>query len=58
MSEEIPDDVKELLDLLQKSQLVKYGSPDEFQYHQNRLTRAIAKYVLKYYLDKEEEGSI
>ncbi len=50
MSEEIPQDVKELLELYTNSRLVKYGAPDEYQYHQNRLTRELARFVLKDYL--------
>ena len=49
---EIPPEIKKLLELYQNSVLVKYGAPDEFQYHQNKLTKGLAEFILNDYLNK------
>lgn len=49
---ETPPEIKKLLELYQNSVLVKHGAPDEYQYHQNKLTKGLAEFILNDYLNK------
>lgn len=37
---------KEIFDLYQKSRMIAYGSPDQFQYRQNELLQKLAEFIL------------
>jgi len=43
---------KKLLENYKKSNLVMYGRPDMFQYHQNELNQSIAEFLLQPYWNK------
>ncbi len=57
MSREIPKEVKKLMDLYDKSRLVRYCAADEYQYHQNQLTKGLAEFILKDYFEVDKEKS-
>jgi hypothetical protein len=44
------NDYDELEAALFRSQAIKYGSPDQYQYYQNELSKHIATFLLKPYL--------
>jgi hypothetical protein len=52
---------RNLIDKYRKSNMVSYGRPDNFQFHQNELSQAIAELLLQPIVLKvfqcEEEGN-
>ena len=57
MSKEIPKQVKKLQELDDKSRQVRYCAADEYQYHQNQLTKGLAKFILTEYYEADKEKS-
>lgn len=53
---EYTDDHYERLNgFLDRSMRISYGSPDQYQFHQNELTKAIADFLLEpYYWQKKQ----
>lgn len=60
MEEEKIKQYEELMKLYKESQMVKYGSPDQFQYRQNQLLKELAKFILipfcKWQIEEEEKN--
>jgi hypothetical protein len=46
---------KELLETYDRSRMISYGSPDQFQYRQNQLLQALAEFILEHYYKCQEE---
>ncbi len=53
MDKERPKEIQDLLDLYQKTRLVKYCAPDEYQYHHNQLTKGLAEFILNEFSDEK-----
>jgi len=51
------EDYERLEECLIDSQCISRVSPDQYQYHQNKLCREIARFLLKPYLEKREKDA-
>ncbi len=51
---EFPEGIKKLLELYDRSTLVKHSAPDEYQFNQNRLIRGLAEFILKDYFEDKK----
>ncbi len=49
---------KELFDKIKVSRMVKYGSPDQFQFRQNELIQALADFIMLPYYQYEHEQDV
>ena len=50
------NDYKELQEALDRSNMVSFGRPDQFQYYQNELSKHIAAFLLTpYWMEKSDE---
>jgi len=47
---------QQLFDAYKKSQMIAYGSPDQFQYHQNQLCRTMAEFLLTPFINHLKEA--
>jgi predicted protein tyrosine phosphatase len=44
------ESLKQIFEAYKKSTMIAYGSPDQYQYHQNQLIKKIAEHILvKFY---------
>jgi hypothetical protein len=57
MDKEEVKDFEILNDKYIKSLSIAFGSPDQYQYHQNELCKEIARFILKPYWVKQMEKS-
>lgn len=44
---------EELSEALDRTESVNYQAPDQFQYHQNQLSKAIARFLLRPYMNRK-----
>jgi len=49
-------DFQDLQEALDKSNMICYGRPDQFQYYQNELSKNIARFLLLPYLEKRKKN--
>ncbi len=49
------DNLKQLFDVYKKSQMISYGTPDQYQYRQNELIQKIAEIMLIPFYQWEQE---
>jgi hypothetical protein len=49
------EDYEALKMALLKSNAINYGRPDQFQYYQNELSKAVAIFLLKPYIESMKE---
>lgn len=47
--------IEQLNELYEKTIIIRYGKPDEFQLHHNNLTKAIAEFILNDYWKELEK---
>lgn len=49
MNEELLKIYEEIFDNYKKAELVSYGTPDQYQFRQNELSKSVAKFILMPY---------
>jgi len=53
MDEVTKEQYRQLFEKYKESRMVKYGSPDQFQWRKNELIEALAEFVLIPYFENE-----